>query len=172
MRDSKLTWLVALWLTAGLGLAASDAEAKKSKRFGIEGAILSYDEAAKTLTVKVRETKVEGFVGGNIVGNKAPNDIKRHKDSTFAVEPTGSVLRRTVVKGITGGGLDTEGTPEGFKKALAHIPPERIVGMSLENNDPAAVKGGAPKYKILLIQIQLTEEELRAYFDRISVEEE
>jgi len=172
MRRSKLTGVLALVLVAGLGLAAGDAEAKKKKRFGIEGAIVSYDEDAKVLTVKVRETKVEGrFASGNTVGAKAPRDIKRHAEAQFAVEPTGSVLRRTVVKGLTGGGLDTEGTPAGFKKALSVIPAGRIVGMSLEDNDPAAVEKGAPKYKLLLIQIQATEEELREHFERISVEE-
>ena len=172
MRRSTLTGMLALVLMAGLGLAAGDAEAKKNKRFGIEGEIVSYDEDTRVLTVKVRETKVAGrFASGNTVGGKAPADIKRHKEAKFAVQPTGSVLRRTVVKGLTGGGLDTKGTPEGFKKALSVIPAQRIVAMSLEANDAAAVEKGAPKYKILLIQIQATEEELREHFERISVEE-
>ncbi len=171
MRHSRVTWVLALALAAGLGLAAGDADAKKKKRFGIAGEILSYDEATKVLTVKVRETNVAGrSLSGNTVGGKAPGDIKRHKEYQFAVEPTGSVLRRTVVKAITGGGLDTTGTPAGFKKALAAVPDDRPVVMSLEDNDAAAVKGGAPKYKVLMIQIQYTEEELQERFDRLTEE--
>jgi len=171
MRHSRVTWVLALALAAGLGLAAGDADAKKKRRFGIEGEIVSYDEATNVMTVKVRETKVEGrFASGNTVGGKAPGDIKRHKEHQFAVQPTGSVLRRTVVKAMTGGGLDTTGTPAGFKKALAAVPDDRPVVMSLEDNDATAVKGGAPKYKVLMIQIQYTEEELRERFDRISQE--
>lgn len=173
MRHFRLTWVLALALAAGLGLAAGDANAKKGKRFGIEGEILSYDEASNVLTVKVLETNVPGnSLSGNTVGGKAPGDIKRHNEHQFAVEPTGSVLRRTVVKAMTGGGLDTTGTPAGFKKALAAVPDDRPVVMSLEGNDPVAVKGGAPKYKILMIQIQYTEDELRERWERLTVEED
>lgn len=169
---ARVTWVLALALAAGLGLAAGDADAKKTRRFGIEGSIVSYDEANKVLTVKVRETNVPGnSLSGNTVGGKAPGDIKRHSEQQFAVEPTGSVLRRTVVKAMTGGGLDTTGTAAGFKRALAAVPDGRPVLMSLEDNDPAAVKGGAPKYKILMIQIQYTEEELRERWERLTVEE-
>ena len=167
----KAKWVPALALGVGLGLAAGAAEAK-SKRFGIEGWIVGYDEDARVQTVKVLQTNVAGrFASGHTVGGKAPKDIKRHKETRFAVEPTGSVLRRTVVKGLTGGGLDKKGTTEGFKKALSAVPEDRPVVMSAEANDPEAVKGGAPKYKILMIQIQYTEDELRERFDRISVEE-
>lgn len=166
------TWLLAVALGVGLGLAAAEAGAKQNKRFGIEGWVQGYDEANKVLTVKVLETNVAGrFASGNTVGGKAPSDVKRMSEMEFAVEPTGSVLRRTVVKGLTGGGLDPKGTPEGFKKALTAVPEDRPVVMSAEANDPAKVKAGAPKYKILMIQIQYTEEELRERFDKISVEE-
>ncbi len=118
------------------------------------------------------ETKVEGrFASGNTVGGKAPADIKRRSEQEFAVEPSGSVLRRTVIKAMTGGGLDTTGTPEGFKKALEKVPEDRPVVISLDDNDQAAVKNGAPKYKILMIQIQYTEEELIERWERLTVEE-
>lgn len=160
-------------LLAGLLVAlAAGAGARQGKRFGIEGWILGYDEPAKVLKVKVLGTNVAGrFASGNTVGGKAPSDVKARSEMDFAVEPTGSVLRRTVVKAMTGGGLDVKGTPEGFKKALAAVPDDRPVVMSLEQNDPAAVKAGAPKYKILMIQIQYTEDELRERFEKISVEE-
>ncbi len=172
-RQTTLRWLVPLALAAALGVAAGEAAAKKNKRFGIEGDVLGYDEERKVLTVKVIETKVAGrFATGNSVGGKAPSDVKRRKRMEFAVEPEGSVLRRTVIKAMTGGGLDTTGTREGFKKALAQIPDDRPAVMSLEKNDPKAVKAGAPKYKILMIQLQYTEDELIRRWERISVEED
>jgi hypothetical protein len=162
-------------LTLAFGLLvgpAFNADAKKSKRFGIEGEIMNYDESNKTITVKILATKVAGrSLSGNTVGGKAPGDIKRLKQYKFAVEPEGSVLRRTVIKGTSGGGLDPSGTPEGFKKAYSMIPKSRGIAMSLQDNDPVAVKNGAPKYKIMMIQIQLTMEELERRFNEISVEE-
>jgi len=153
--------------------AAGDADARKNKRFGIEGEIVEYDEATKSLTVKVLETNVAGAFGAsnNLVGGKAPGDIKNRRKTTFAVEPEGSVLRRTVIKAMTGGGLDTTGTKEGFKKALTKVPTDRPLVMSLESNAKDAVQAGAPKYKILLIQIPFTEDELRRRWEEISVEE-
>ncbi len=149
-----------------------DADAKQGKRFGIEGEIMSYDESNKTFTVKVLSTKVSGrSFSGNTVGGKAPSDIKRGKQYEFAIEPEGSVLRRTVIKGTSGGGLDPSGTSEGFRKAYSMIPKARGVAMSLQDNDPFAVKNGAPKYKIMMIQIQLTMEELEKRFNEISVED-
>ena len=47
-------------------------------------------------------------------------------------------------------------TSEGFKKAYSMLPKTRGIAMSLQDNDPIAVKNGAPKYKIMMIQIQLT----------------
>jgi hypothetical protein len=162
-------------LTLAFGLLvgpAFDADAKKGKRFGIEGEIMDYDEQNKTITVKILSTKVSGrSFSGNTVGGKAPGDIKRLKQYKFAIEPEGSVLRRTVIKGTSGGGLDPSGTSEGFKQAYSMIPKARGVAMSLQDNDPAAVKNGAPKYKIMMIQIQLTMEELERRFNEISVEE-
>lgn len=173
MIDSRLRSLIPYALTLALLFGAIDAGAvmKQGKRFGIEGQVVGYDETKKTMTIKVTATEVKARIGGNTVGGKAPADVPRLKDFTFAIEPEGSVLRRTVVKGIDGGGLDKEGTKEGFKKAIGLIPTDRSVVMSCEKNDPAAVAKGAPKYKILLIQIQLTEEELQKIWDERSVEE-
>ena len=173
MRASVRGGRGSLLLLAGALLAAPapDTSAKQGKRFGIEGHILDYDEAREVVNVKVIATKVEGrSLSGNTVGGKAPNDIKRLKTYEFAVEPEGSVLRRTVIRAETGAGLDTSGTREGFKKALARVPDDRPVVMSLEANDPAAVKAGAPPYKVLLVQIQYTMEELIERWERISEE--
>jgi hypothetical protein len=165
--------LACLTAVGALLVAGGDARARQPKRFGIEAEVLGYDEARKVLKVKVRETQVDGrFASGNTVGGKAPGDIKRRSEQEFAVEPEGSVLRRTVIKAMTGGGLDTSGTREGFKKALAQIPDDRPVVMSLEPNSREAIAAGAPRYKILMIQIPYTEEELIERWERLTVEEE
>ena len=110
-------------LLAALVLAPVAEAAPKQKRYGIEGEIVRYDEAAKALVVRVLQTKVAGrFASGNTVGGEAPADVRRGAEMSFAVEPEGSVLRRTVIKAMTGGGLDTSGTKQGFKAALAKIP--------------------------------------------------
>ena len=170
MRVSTCLWVLAfVWV----GLAAPPAQAAaKSKRYGIEGEILAYDEAKQTFHVKVVETKVPGrFASGNPVGGNAPRDIKRGQEYDFAVEPEGSVLRRTVIRAETGGGLDLSGTKEGFKEAYAKIPKDRLVLMSLEKNPPEVVEKGGPEYKILMVQIQMTMEELIRRWQKISVEE-
>jgi hypothetical protein len=116
-------------------------------------------------------TQVSGLPGGNTVGGPAPDSIRRLTEVEFAVEPEGSVLRRTVVKARNGGGLDNKGTREGFQRALAAIPAGRGVIFSFEENEPAAVGRGEPDWSLRLIQIQITEEELRRRFEEISVEE-
>ena len=171
MRVTACLWVLAFVFVA-LAAPPMEAAAKKSKRYGIEGFILGYDEEKQTFRVKVIETKVPGrFATGNPVGGKAPSDIKRGDEYEFAVEPEGSVLRRTVVRAETGSGLDLTGTQEGFKKAYAKIPKDRLTLMSLEDNSPDAVEQGAPKYKIRLVQIQMTLEELIRRWEKISVEE-
>lgn len=171
MRVTTCLWLLAFVFFA-VAAPAAQAAAKKSKRYGIEGEVLAYDEENQTFRVKVIETKVPGrFATGNSVGGKAPSDIKRGQEYDFAVEPEGSVLRRTVIRAETGSGLDLSGTKEGFKEAYAKIPKERPILMSLEDNSPAAIEQGAPKYKILLVQIQMTLEELIRRWEQISVEE-
>src|SRR5262245_53344356 len=114
-----------LALLAGASLAlpfpAAAAKPKAPKRYGIEGEVVRFDEARDVLVVKVVRTQVAGLPGGNTVGGPAPDSIKRLTDVEFAVEPEGSVLRRTVVKARTGGGLDNSGTRQGFERALAEI---------------------------------------------------
>lgn len=171
MRVTTCLWVLAFIFVA-LAVSPGEAAAKKGKRYGIEGEVLAYDEAKQTFSVKVTRTRVPGrYASGNSVGGKPPSDIKRGKQYEFAVEPEGSVLRRTVIRAETGGGLDLTGTKEGFKKAYDKIPKDRRVLMSLEKNAPAAVEQGAPEYKILLVQIQMTLEELIRRWEEISVEE-
>ena len=171
MRIATCLWLLA-FVFAALAAPPMEAAAKKSKRYGIEGFIRGYDEEKQTFRVKVIETKVIGrFATGNPVGGKAPKDIKRGKEYEFAIEPEGSILRRTVIRAETGAGLDLSGTQEGFTKAFAKIPTDRLTLMSLEDNSPEAIEEGAPKYKIMLVQIQMTLEELIRRWEKISVEE-
>ena len=171
MRITTCLWLLAFVFVA-LAAPPMEASAKKSNRYGIEGEVLAYDDEKQTMRVKVIETKVLGrFATGNPVGGKAPKDIKRGKEYDFAIEPEGSVLRRTVIRAETGSGLDLSGTKEGFKKAFAKVPTDRLTLLSLEDNSPEAVEQGAPKYKIMLVQIQMTLEELIRRWEKISVEE-
>jgi hypothetical protein len=158
---------------AALALVPPEAAAKPKapKRYGLEGEVVRFDEARDVLVVKVTRTQVSGLPGGNTVGGPAPDSIKRLSDVEFAVEPEGSVLRRTVVKARTGGGLDNSGTREGFRRALAAIPSGRSVIFSFEENEAAAVAKGEPGYRLRLIQIQMTEDEIRRRFEQISVEE-
>ena len=79
--------------------------------------------------------------------------------------PEGSVLRRTVIKSIKGGGLNN-GSKESFDAALAAIPGDRNVVFSFEKNDKPE-----PEWILKMIQIRMTEEELEARFNEISVEE-
>jgi len=171
MRVTTCFWVL-VFVSVALAAPAIEAAAKKPKRYGIEGVILAYDEEKQTFRVKVLETDVPGrSFTENRVGGKAPKDIRRGREYEFAVEPEGSVLRRTVIRAETGSGLDLEGTKEGFKKAFAKVPTDRLTLLSLEDNEPDAVKQGEPKYKIMLVQIQMTLEELIRRWEKISVEE-
>ena len=87
MRSGSWAWALALAL-ALLAAPATEAGARKSKRFGIAGMVVSYDEERQVMVVKVLKTKVAGrYASGNTVGGKAPSDIKRRKEYEFAVEP-------------------------------------------------------------------------------------
>ena len=134
---------------------------KKGKRFGLEGRIVKFESEQDQLVVKVSKTKARG---GN-AGAPAPKSIKRGEELTFAVVPEGSVLRRTVVKSIKGGGLN-KGSRESFVQALGAIPEDRDVIFSFEKNSK-----GAPEWTLRMIQIRMTEEELEARLNEISVEE-
>jgi hypothetical protein len=135
--------------------AAVPAGAAESKRFGIEGMLLEYDEARSVFKIKVTRTKVSGGFGTGGIAGKPPSGIEKGQQLEFAVVPEGSVLRRTVIKGEKGGGLDTTGTKEGFKRAVAVIPRDREVVLSFEEN-----KAGTPPYVLKMVQIRLSPEEI------------
>jgi len=151
--------LLALPLLAQPALAA-----KKGKRFGIEGRIVKFEGGQDLLVVKVAKTKVSGF-GGSVAGDPAPDSVKRGEEVTFAVVPEGSVLRRTVIKSVKGGGLNN-GSRESFTEALSAIPTDRNVIFSFEKNPK-----GQPEWLLKMIQIRMTQEELDARLEEISVEE-
>ena len=115
---------LALLAAVALLLPASGALAKKKgSRYGLEGRVVKYDDSRNVLVVKVVKTRVSGGAGGGAVAGKpAPKTFKRGTDVEFAVVPSGSVLKRTVIKNKDGGGLDTTGTKEGFVKALGMVP--------------------------------------------------
>ena len=179
--DSGLLFAVGAALVLGIGAPEASRAAQpiviakaKSTRYGIEGKILDYDSSKNTVKVEIKATKVSGGFGtGGVAGKKPPKKLglKRGQERDFQVQPEGSVLRRTVIKAMDGSGLDTTGTRAGFEKALAMIPSDRAVVISFEQNDKAAVGNGAPDFRIKMIQIRLTEEELRERFEAISVEE-
>ena len=136
---------------------AATPAAAESKRFGIEGMLLEYDEARSVFKIKVTRTKVSGGFGTGGIAGKPPTGIEKGDQLEFAVVPEGSVLRRTVIKGEKGGGLDTSGTKEGFKRAVAVIPRDREVVLSFEEN---VAKQGAPPYVLKMVQIRLSPEEI------------
>jgi hypothetical protein len=152
LRTSALASLLACAL-----LAAPAALAAGGARFGIEGQLLEYDEARSVFKVKVTKPKVSGGFGTGGIAGKPPKGINKGDELEFAVVPEGSVLRRTVIKGSQGGGLDTSGTPEGFKRAVAAIPRDQDVVLSFEENPKP---GAAPKYLLKMVQIRLTPEEI------------
>jgi len=142
---------------AALLAAPTALAAGKSTRFGIEGQLLEYDEARRVFKVKVTKPKVSGGFGTGGIAGKPPKGISKGDELEFAVVPEGSVLRRTVIKGSQGGGLDTSGTPEGFKRAVSAIPRDQDVVLSFEENP---TPGGTPRYLLKMVQIRLTPEEI------------
>jgi hypothetical protein len=131
-------------------------QAAGDDRFGFEGQLLSYDEARSVFKIKVTKPKVSGGFGTGGVAGKESKDLEKGQEVEFEVVPEGSVLRRTVIKASSGGGLDTTGTKEGFKKAVAMIPKDQDVVFSFEKNKTATV---AP-YIMKMVQIRLTPEEI------------
>ena len=155
MPTLRLPLLALVLLCAGFG--AAPRAAAESKRFGIEGMLLEYDEARSVFKIKVTRTKVSGGFGTGGIAGKPPSGIEKGDQLEFSVVPEGSVLRRTVIKGEKGGGLDTSGTKEGFKRAVAVIPRDREVVLSFEEN---AARAGAPTYVLKMVQIRLSPEEI------------
>jgi hypothetical protein len=163
---------VALVLLVSVALvlpAAGVLAAKKGKRYGLEGRLLEFDQQRNVIKVKVVKTKVSGGAGmGRVAGKPAPKSIKRGSDIEFAVVPSGSVLKRTVIKNLNGGGLDTTGTLEGFLKALEMVPRDKNVVFSFEK---AKEKGG-PDWDLRIIQLRMTEEEAEARLQKMEEEAE
>ena len=81
------TLTLAIFAFAFVAAVAPTAEAKKSKSTQNEAEWISYDAAAKTVTVKIMKK------------GKGPNSklLKTKKEATFNVIPEGSVLTRTTV---------------------------------------------------------------------------
>jgi len=131
--------------------------AGRGDRYGMEGRILGYDPETDLVTVEVTRTGVSGRFGtGGTAGGEPPDSIEEGAEIEMAVVPEGSVLKRTVVKAMTGGGLDNTGTREGFQKALAAIPEDRPVVISFEAN-----RSAPPEWVVRMVQIRLTPEEVQ-----------
>jgi hypothetical protein len=157
--SSLRTALVLLAVIALLIPASGALAKKKGSRYGLEGRLLEYDESRGVVIVKVVKTKVSGGAGaGRVAGRPAPKSIKRGTDLEFAVVPEGSVLKRTVIKNRSGGGLDTTGTKEGFRKALDMVPRNKNVVFSFEK----AKNPGGPEWDLRIIQLRMSEEEAEA----------
>lgn len=160
-------WLVCVSAVALLLPAAEAFAAKEGKRYGLEGRLLEFDEARNVMKVKVVKTKVSGGAGtGRVAGMPAPKSIRRGSDIEFAVVPEGSVLRRTVIKNLDGGGLDTTGTKEGFLRALQMVPRDKNVIFSFQKSDE---KGG-PTWDLRIIQLRMSEEEAEARLQKLEEE--
>src|SRR5262245_66472534 len=89
------------WLAVPAALAADD----KAKSTQSEGKWVKFDSASNTVTVKITK---EGK------GAKPPADlkVKKGRDATFKVNPTGSVLSRTSIA-INGKKGEITDIPEG-----------------------------------------------------------
>jgi hypothetical protein len=155
---------IGLWVGLALVVAAPGAQAKKSKRYGIEGKFLSYDQDRQVFTVLVLSRRAGGFGGGSIVGGPAPKDVEPKAEMELAVKPEGSVLSRTVIKSSEGTGLDKTGTQEGFSQAVSAIPTDRALAFSIEPNPAAKSNPDAPRYRLLTLIIKLTEAEIQQRF--------
>ena len=152
----------------GVALLAGPALAKKeARRYGIEGKFLSYDQESQTFKVYVTSNRSRGF-GGSIAGAKAPSDVKPRKEMTLSVKPAGSVLSRTVIKSVSGTGLDVSGTQEGFSSAVKAIPRDYRVTFSITRNPEARSNPDKPAYQIKTVIIQLSPEELEERWRKFS----
>ena len=158
LRSRRLIGAALATILLGL-VAGAPAEAKKAKRYGIEGKFISYDQASQTFTVLVLSRSAPGF-GGSTVGGKAPKDVGVREERAFAVKPEGSVLSRTVIKSSKGTGLDNSGTQDGFTRAVAAIPTDRALAFSIERNAAHEKDESAPAYRIKTVVIKLTDAEI------------
>lgn len=156
---------------ATLCLVAAVAQAKPPERYGLMGKVLGYDAEAQTIEVKVMETSIPEWA--NHVGKRPPREIRSGGTYVFAVEPEGSVLRRTVIRTQGGSALDRTATKEGFVRAIGALPDDRLLGISLSplEREGEGEGEGEPAYKVMMIQIPRTLEEVMRRLDEVSVEE-
>jgi hypothetical protein len=153
-------------LAAGLLVCAATAAAAAGKdRYGLMGRIESYDPDQQTVTVRVVETHIPEWA--NHVGKRPPREIRPGSTHVFSVQPEGSVLNRTVIRTQSGSALDNSATREGFVRAMQALPDDRLLGISLSPNG----EGSEPAYKVMMIQIPRTLEEVMKRLDEISVED-
>ena len=159
----RSVWLRGVASLLALGVAAA-AHASSRDRYGVMGKVLGYDRDRQVVRVKVVETTIpETF---NSVGKRPPRDIKAGGRYTLAVEPEGSVLRRTVIKTRKGWAADKKGTQAGFDRAMASLPDDRLLGLSLAKNP-----GDGPDYKLMLIHVPFTREEFMERLEAVTVDE-
>lgn len=149
-----------------VSLIAVAASAKPPERYGLMGKILDYDPEKLLVRVKVVETRIPEWA--NHVGKRPPREIRAGREYTFSVTPEGSVLRRTVIRTQKGTTLDRTASREGFNRAIAALPDDRLLGISLT---PVDGGDGEPSYKVMMIQIPRTLEEAMRRFEEVSVEE-
>jgi hypothetical protein len=93
-----LASVLALALVFGVSTAAS--AQGKGKSVNNEATFVSYDAAASTVTVEI----TDAGKGNSKLKKKFKKEVKRGKEVTFNVIPTGSVLKRTsvAVNGVKG----------------------------------------------------------------------
>jgi hypothetical protein len=93
-----LASVLALALVFGVSTAAS--AQGKGKSVNNEAKFVSYDAAASTVTVEI----TDAGKGNSKLKKKFKKEVKRGKEVTFNVIPTGSVLKRTsvAVNGVKG----------------------------------------------------------------------
>lgn len=109
--------LAALAFVASVAAAPSARAANHQKSTSNEARWVKYDAAAKTITVKITKH------------GKGPNRKMVHvgKETTFDVVPTGSILKRTIVK-INGKKGELTDIPEGKTVLIYWIPNEEKKG--------------------------------------------
>jgi len=116
-RKILTTLTVASFALAFVGSVAPAAAAKKSKSTQNEAQWISFDAAAKTVTVKITKK------------GKGPNKklLKPRKEATFNVIPEGSILTRTsvAINGVKGEITDI---PAGKTVLIYWVPDEKKEG--------------------------------------------
>ncbi len=132
-----------------------------------EGKFLSYDQESQTFKIYVTSNRADVF-GGSLAGAKAPADVKPRKEMTLSVTPTGSVLSRTVIKSVSGTGLDISGTQEGFSQAVKAIPRDYRVTFSITRNPETRSNPDKPAYHANTVIIQLSPQELEERWRKFS----